>query len=159
VVPLAMPGRPGWRCGSRPHARRARVQASKCWSQALDRILGTGSFRQRALRSGERTDILWASCQLYPVVIQSRCVVGFFDIDVLDDDDPFDIDVLDDDDPFDIDDQVAHLFKHAALGLDDVYEVWQSNPLFYPAKPPAHWLMVSEVGGRVLVVVSARSPA
>jgi hypothetical protein len=65
---------------------------------------------------------------------------------------PFDIDVLDDNDPFEVDDQAAHLFKHAALGLDDVYEVWQSNPLFYPAKPPAHWLMVSEVGGRVLVV-------
>lgn len=57
------------------------------------------------------TDILWAPCQLYPVVIQSTCVVGFFDIDV-----------LDDDDPFEVDDQVAHLFKHAALGLDDVYE-------------------------------------
>jgi hypothetical protein len=26
------------------------------------------------------------------------------------------------------------------------------TPLFYPAKPPAHWLMVSEVPGRVLVV-------
>jgi hypothetical protein len=62
------------------------------------------------------------------------------------------IDLLDEDDPFEINEQVAHLFKHAALGLDDVYEVWQSTPLFYPAKPPAHWLMVSEVGGRVLVV-------
>ena len=100
------------------------------------RILGT-----ETLRSRESTDILWASCQLYPVVIQCTCVVGFFDIDV-----------LDDDDPFEVDDQVAHLFKHSALGLDDVYEVWQSNPLFYPAKPPAHWLMVGEVGGRVLVV-------
>jgi hypothetical protein len=24
--------------------------------------------------------------------------------------------------------------------------------VFYPAKPPAHWLMCAEVGGRVLVV-------
>jgi len=32
------------------------------------------------------------------------------------------------------------------------YEVWRSDPLFYPAKPPAHWLMVAQVGGRVLVV-------
>jgi hypothetical protein len=31
-------------------------------------------------------------------------------------------------------------------------DVWASDPLFYPAKPPAHWLMVAEVGGRVLVV-------
>ncbi len=44
------------------------------------------------------------------------------------------------------------MFKHAALGLDDVYDVWRSDPVFYPAKPPAHWLMVSEVAGRVLVV-------
>jgi hypothetical protein len=80
-------------------------------------------------------------CSLYPIVIHLARVVR-----------PFVIDVLDDDDPFEVDDQAAHLFKHAALGLDDVYEVWQSNPLFYPAKPPAHWLMVSEVGGRVLVV-------
>ena len=65
---------------------------------------------------------------------------------------PFDIDLLDETDPFEIDEQAAHLFKHAALGVDDVYEVWRSDPLFYPAKPPAHWLMVSEVGGRVLVV-------
>ena len=27
--------------GVRPDARRARVQASKCWSQAMDGILGT----------------------------------------------------------------------------------------------------------------------
>jgi len=28
-----------------------------------------------------------------------------------------------------IDDQAAHLFKHAPLGIDDVYEIWQSDPL------------------------------
>lgn len=32
--------------------------------------------------------------------------------------------------------------KHAPLGIDDIYEVWESDPLFYPAIPPAHWLMV-----------------
>ena len=63
-----------------------------------------------------------------------------------------DIDLLDDEDPFEIDDQAAHLFKHPGLGIADVYELWRSDPLFYPAKPPAHWLMVGEVGGRVLVV-------
>ena len=61
-----------------------------------------------------------------------------------------DIDLLDDEDPFEIDDQAAHLFKHPGLGIADVYELWRSDPLFYPAKPPAHWLMVGEVGGRVL---------
>jgi hypothetical protein len=65
---------------------------------------------------------------------------------------PFDLDLLDDEDPFEIDDQAAHLFKHPRLGIEDVYEVWRSDPLFYPAKPPAHWLMVAEVAGSVLVV-------
>jgi hypothetical protein len=64
----------------------------------------------------------------------------------------FDIDELDDEDPFEIDAQAAHLFKHAPLGIADVYDVWRSEPLFYPAKPPAHWLMVAEVSGEVLVV-------
>lgn len=66
--------------------------------------------------------------------------------------DLFDIDELDPADPFEVDEQAAHLFKHPLLGLEDVHEVWCSDPLFYPAKPPAHWLMVAEVSGRVLVV-------
>lgn len=66
--------------------------------------------------------------------------------------DLFDLDALDPADPFEVDDQHAHLFKHPHLGLDDVLEVWCSDPLFYPAKPPAHWLMVAEVAGEVLVV-------
>ncbi len=65
---------------------------------------------------------------------------------------PFEIDLLDDEEPFEIDRQAAHLFKHPHLGIDDVYDVWRSEPLFYPAKPPAHWLMVAEIAGRVLVV-------
>ena len=60
----------------------------------------------------------------------------------------FDIDALDDDKPFEVDGQVAHLFKHPHLGLEDVEEVWASDPLFYPATPPAHWLMVAEVKGK-----------
>jgi len=64
----------------------------------------------------------------------------------------FDLDLLDDTDPFEIDDQAAHLFKHVPLGIDEIYEVWESDPLFYPAIPPAHWLMVAEVAGHVLVV-------
>ena len=61
-------------------------------------------------------------------------------------------------DPFEIDTQSAHLFKHPNRGIDDIREVWASNPLFYPAKPPAHWLMVAEVaGGTVLMVPLAPS--
>lgn len=69
----------------------------------------------------------------------------------------FDLDALDESEPFEIDAQAAHLFKHPRLGIDDVGDVWRSDPVFYPAKPPAHWLMVSEVSGRVLVVPLAPS--
>jgi len=69
----------------------------------------------------------------------------------------FDLDLLDDNEPFEIDEQAAHLFKHPALGIEDIYDVWRSDPLFYPTVPPAHWLMVSEVAGRVLVVPLAPS--
>lgn len=65
--------------------------------------------------------------------------------------DRFDLDLLDED-PFEVDAQAAHLFKHPHLGLHDVYDVWTNDPLFYPAKPPAHWLMCAEVAGRVLVI-------
>lgn len=69
----------------------------------------------------------------------------------------FDLDLLDDEWPFEIDRQAAHLFKHPHLGIEDVADVWISDPLFYPAKPPAHWLMVAEVAGRVLEVPLAPS--
>ncbi len=71
--------------------------------------------------------------------------------------DRFDVDDLDDDRPFEIDDQAAHLFKHPGLGVQDVAEVWTADPLVYPAKSPAHWLMVAEVSGRVLGVSLAPS--
>ena len=45
--------------------------------------------------------------------------------------DRFDVDALDEDWPFEVDHQAAHLFKHPGLGLDDVGEVWASEPLFY----------------------------
>jgi hypothetical protein len=53
----------------------------------------------------------------------------------------FDLDLLDEEDPFEIDSQAAHLFKHPHLGIDDIDDVRASDPLFYPAKPPAHWLV------------------
>jgi len=67
--------------------------------------------------------------------------------------DPFDPDLLDEYDPFEIDTQSAHLFKHPHLGIEDINGVWASDPLFYPAKPPAHWLMCAEVSGRQVLVV------
>lgn len=68
-----------------------------------------------------------------------------------------DVQDLDDEDPFEIDSQAAHLFKHPRLGIGDVMDVWAHEPLFYPAKPPAPWLMMAEVGGKVLVVPLAPS--
>lgn len=64
----------------------------------------------------------------------------------------FDLERLDDDWPFEIDGQISHLFKHPHLGIEDIAEVWTSDPLFYPAIPPAHWLMVADIAGQVLVV-------
>jgi hypothetical protein len=75
------------------------------------------------------------------------------------DDERFDLSMLDEEDPFEIDTQAAHLFKHPHLGIDDIDDAWASDPLFYPARPPAHWLMCAEVGGRVLMVPLARLAA
>ena len=61
-------------------------------------------------------------------------------------------DLLDPDDPFEVNTQLGHLFKHGPFGLEDIYDVWWGDPVFYPAKPPADWLMVGEVPGDVLVV-------
>lgn len=36
-------------------------------------------------------------------------------------------------------------------------DAWSSDPLFYPAKPSAHWLMLAKVSGRVLIVPLAPS--
>jgi hypothetical protein len=47
--------------------------------------------------------------------------------------------------------------SNSHLGAEDIHDVWASDPLFYPAKPPAHWLMCAEVGGQVLVVPLAPS--
>jgi hypothetical protein len=48
----------------------------------------------------------------------------------------FDLDLLDEADPFGIDAQAAHLFKHPRLGIEDIRDIWASDPIFYPAKPP-----------------------
>lgn len=44
----------------------------------------------------------------------------------------FDLDLLDDVDPFEIDRQVARLFKHPHLGIEDIHAAWQADPLFDP---------------------------
>jgi hypothetical protein len=72
----------------------------------------------------------------------------------------FDVALLDPEDPFEVDDQLAHLYKHETFGLDYAYDVFASDPVFFPADPdgPADWLMVAEVpGGDVLIVPLAPS--
>jgi hypothetical protein len=77
----------------------------------------------------------------------------------------FDIDRLDPEDPFEIDEgNRPHLYKHlptrggrhVAVGVEDLYDLYLfGNPIFYPAdrkKGDAHWLMVGEVPGMILVV-------
>lgn len=94
---------------------------------------------------------------LVAVVVCSRCGYHGGVVGERPEAELFDVDELDEQDPFEIDAQAAHLFKHPHLGVDDIAEVWAGAPLFYPAKPPAHWLMVAEVAGRVLMVPSAVS--
>jgi hypothetical protein len=60
--------------------------------------------------------------------------------------------MLDEEDPSEIDTRAAHLSKHPYPGIDDIDDAWASDPLFSPARPPAHWLMCAEAGGRVLMV-------
>ena len=71
----------------------------------------------------------------------------------------FDIEALDEEDPFEIDNQLAHLYKHKGMDVVDVYEVWTDNPAFYPGRDdgPADWLMVGEVTGAILLVPLAPS--
>jgi hypothetical protein len=78
----------------------------------------------------------------------------------------FDIDLLDPDDPFEVDDvNRPHLYKHAftrpdgaqiRIELRDVWDLWAWNAvLLYPAdesKGVAHWLLVGDVDGVVVVV-------
>ena len=67
--------------------------------------------------------------------------------------------MLDPWDPFEVDVQVTQLSKHLGGDLARIREVWESDPLFYPAKPPAHWIMTAEVDGEVwqVPVAPARS--
>lgn len=76
-----------------------------------------------------------------------------FDYEHVDEERRFDYELLDDEDPFEIDHQRAHLFRHPGLGVADLYDVWAGERIYYPARPPADWLLVAEVpGGDVLVV-------
>ena len=103
------------------------------------------------LRAGQRADEHHGKCPRNTLDGCSRSDYTFHVGELLDPEQ------LDDCDPFEIDTQAAHLFKHPRLGVDDVFDVWISDPLFYPATPPAHWLMCAEVSGVVLVVPIAPS--
>lgn len=59
-----------------------------------------------------------------------------------------------DEDPFEVDRKAGCTFVQAfPLDPRGVYDVWASDPFFYPDKlRRAHWLMCAEIAGRVLVV-------
>lgn len=66
----------------------------------------------------------------------------------------FDTDLIDPDDPFELDlDNGPHLVKHGYT-VDDVYDVFYEEPLFYeaPEDGPADWLMTGSVPGDILTV-------
>lgn len=72
-------------------------------------------------------------------------------------DEPFDLASLDGEDPFEIDDDNRpHLFKHGPFGVEDLYDVWWSDPRFWRAHPPADWIMIGQVPGDVLVIPLAK---
>jgi hypothetical protein len=64
---------------------------------------------------------------------------------------PFDVDALDDEDPFEIDHRNApHLAKHEGCDAELLYSMWAEDPQFHEAKyAPAHWYMVAKVAGTV----------
>jgi hypothetical protein len=65
------------------------------------------------------------------------------------------------DSPFEVDDgNYAHLFKHEHYGYDDLVELYESDPIYIPAKPggPAEWLMVAEIAGEPPLVVPLAEP-
>jgi hypothetical protein len=47
-------------------------------------------------------------------------------------DELFDLDLLAEEDSFEIDAQSAHLFKHPTLGIENIREVWASDPMSLP---------------------------
>jgi hypothetical protein len=49
----------------------------------------------------------------------------------------FDLDLLDEEDPFEIDTQAAHLFKHPHLGIDDIDDVWAGGRVLVVPLAPA----------------------
>lgn len=64
-----------------------------------------------------------------------------------------DFDAIDPDDPFEIDDRNrAHLAKHPPFTEEDVYDAFFSDPIFVQAEPPAHWLMIANIPGDIVVV-------
>ena len=68
----------------------------------------------------------------------------------------FDLEALDQDEPFELDSgNIPHLAKHAPFTADDALDAWAfGDPLFYPAAEdgPADWLMVARLPEGIVVV-------
>ena len=74
----------------------------------------------------------------------------------------FDLDSLDTEDPFEIDsDNWSHLYKHMLvgrqrplrIGVEELRDYYAFGAvLYFPADPPADWLMTFDAEGTVVVV-------
>jgi hypothetical protein len=74
---------------------------------------------------------------------------------------PIEIGSLDPRSPFEFDmDNRPHLFKHDHYGESDIWDVWESDPVFIPAAPdgPAELFMVAEPPGEPPLAVPLAAP-
>ncbi len=73
---------------------------------------------------------------------------------------PLDVDALDDDDPFELDaGNRPHLFKHAPFGVEDLLDLYASDPVFCEAsKGEAELLMIGHVPGQPMLTVPLAAP-
>jgi hypothetical protein len=72
----------------------------------------------------------------------------------------FDVDALNEDDPFEIDDgNRPHLFKHG-LCPADLYDLWDCDPAYFPAQPDgeADWLLVGSAPGNAYLCAPLAPP-
>ncbi len=98
---------------------RSLRHSEDCFARGCQNLRHRGKVARDRVAS--RVQMSWDS---YVFVCNTMAVVS---------DERFDPDLLDDEDPFEIDAQATHLFKHPRLGIDDINDVWTSEPLFYPA--------------------------
>ena len=73
----------------------------------------------------------------------------------------FNVDLLDPNDPFELDEgNLPHLFSHP-YSVDDLYDMWFDDPLYYPAdktRGDADWFLVAAIPGDTVLVAPLAPP-